>query len=282
MSQTIHGALEWARAALEEASQERALNDARLLLESCLEVDRQILIAYPERLMSEAKWLAFQKLIARRQACEPVSQILGQREFWGQTFKVSRDTLTPRPDSETLIEAVLTHFKDQAQPIRVLDLGVGTGCLLLSVLSEFEKAQGVGLDQSRAALDIAKQNAKCLGFEARCSFLESNWFEAVQGKFDVILANPPYIAFNERDTLSADVREYEPECALFADENGLADYRAILSSLRAYLTDDGLAFFELGQGQANAVSDLAETFDLRVYERVLDLSGIERCLVIGK
>lgn len=267
---------------LRAVSEDRALAEGRILLEFAMGLERQILIAYPERLLRVDQWARYRELVTRRTTHEPVSQITGMREFWGLPFKVTKETLTPRPDSETLIEAVISYFPDQSRPVSVLDLGVGTGCLLLSILSEYEAATGLGVDQSPKALSVARDNATSLGLEGRSSFQISDWFENVTGKYDIIVANPPYIAAHERLSLSADVRDFEPASALFAGEDGLLDYQRIARSIKDHLTEEGLVFIELGAGQGDAVSKILGDQNLQVLERICDLGGIERCLVIRK
>ena len=214
-------------------------------------------------------------------AREPMAYILKTREFWSLPFIVSSDTLVPRPDSETLIEAVLEHIPETRRNLSILDLGTGSGCLLLSLLSKFSNAIGIGVDASEAALDIAKQNAAALGLEERATFIVSDWTEKVEDQFDIVIANPPYIPSSDIPNLEADVAQYEPLAALDGGANGLDSYRKILRQLPKVLTDDASIFLESGAGQASAVSEMVREIGFQHIETKKDLAGIERC-VIGK
>ncbi|WP_135074759.1 peptide chain release factor N(5)-glutamine methyltransferase [Terasakiella sp. SH-1] len=267
---------------LETAGIDNARFEARLLLCHVLDVELQVLIGYPEREISTDQVSSLEDLLIRRENREPMSHILGEREFWSLPFKVTKDTLTPRPDSETLVEAVLKYLPDPTQELRVLDLGVGTGCLLLSILSEYEQATGLGIDISPKALDVAIENAKRLGFEDRSRFQIGNWAEGIDETFDLVLSNPPYIPLSDEKDLEPEVKEYEPAGALFAGVDGLDDYRKLAECLPYLLKNQGFAVIELGIGQAEAVTKLMTETGLEVIEAPRDLSEIERCLVIRK
>ncbi|NVJ91416.1 MAG: peptide chain release factor N(5)-glutamine methyltransferase [Methylocystaceae bacterium] len=267
---------------LQKAGIDNVRFEARLLMCHVLKVDTSILVAYPERDVSSEDFVQIENLLQRREQREPLSQILGEREFWSLPFKVNRHTLTPRPDSETLIEAVLTHVPDVAQKLSVLDLGVGSGCLLLSILSEYKNATGLGVDISPAALDVALQNAQNLGLAARCHFQQGNWAEGIGGPFDLILSNPPYIPLRDKETLDPEVKDYEPATALFSGEDGLEDYRCLAEVLPQLLNSDGLAVLEQGIGQALDVAEIMRNHGLMVIDQPKDLAGVERCTVIRK
>jgi release factor glutamine methyltransferase len=224
----------------------------------------------------------FMAAVARRLKFEPVSQIIGEKEFWSLSFKVTKDTLTPRPDSETLIEVALETIQDKNLPLKILDLGTGTGCLLLSLLSEFSHAQGLGVDQSEAALEVAKFNAETLGISGRARFIKSDWFENIPQaeKFDIIISNPPYIALSEKNSLSKDVKDYEPASALFADEEGLSDYKALAIKVSDHLTNDGFAIFEFGHKQAAEVTKIMKSSGAKKVTIHKDLAGNDRAAVI--
>ena len=267
---------------LQKAGIDNVRFEARLLMCHVLKVDTSILVAYPERDVPSEDFVQIESLLQRREQREPLSQILGEREFWSLPFKVNRHTLTPRPDSETLIEAVLTHVPDVAQKLSVLDLGVGSGCLLLSILSEYKNATGLGVDISQAALDVALQNAQNLGLAARCHFQQGNWAEGIGGPFDLILSNPPYIPLRDKETLDPEVKDYEPATALFSGEDGLEDYRRLAEVLPQLLNSDGLAILEQGIGQAPDVAEIMRNHGLMVIDQPKDLAGVERCTVIRK
>lgn len=215
---------------------------------------------------------AFAALVDRRMGDEPVAYILGHREFWSLDFRVTPDTLIPRPDSETLVEAALAA----AGPApRVLDLGTGSGCLLLSVLHERPGGWGVGVDRSEAAARVARDNAARLGLAARAAFVVGDWTGAIGARFDLILANPPYVGTSE--TLDREVAGYEPRSALFAGPDGLDDYRRIIPALGALLTPAGSAHLEIGHAQADLVWEIAAAAGFTPALR-RDLAGRPRCL----
>jgi release factor glutamine methyltransferase len=206
-------------------------------------------------------------------AREPLALILGSREFWSLDIAVSRDTLVPRPDSETLIEAALAAFADGRPPARVLDLGTGTGCLLLAALAEFPAAFGIGVDRSEAAAALAANNAARLNTADRAAFLCGDWADALSARFDLILCNPPYIP-------SADIAGLMPEVACHEPRSALdGAYRSLLPDLHRLLSVQGVAVFELGVGQAETVAKMAQDAGFATSLRQ-DLSGIARALVL--
>ncbi len=267
---------------LRAAEIEAARLEARLLLAHTLELSPSQVFMYPERALELEARERLASFLDRRLKREPMAHILGQREFWGMTFTVSSAVLTPRPDSETLIEAVLAAFPDRAAALRCLDLGTGSGCLLLSILSEYSAAHGVGVDISQAALDVAKANAVALGLSQRASFLVGSWDDGIDESFDLILSNPPYIKDGDRVTLDPDVVLYEPHQALFAGKDGLDCYRALAPVLVRRLRTGGMGFLELGIGQAEDVAALCRNAGLNVVGVKEDLGGIERCLIVRK
>ena len=269
-------------ALLTEAGIDGALSEARLLLSEGLGLPPEKILGYPELEIEPGRENALLSLAERRANREPMSHVLGHKEFWSLDFKVTPETLTPRPDSETLVEAVLDRIEDRNRPLAVLDLGTGTGCLLLALLHELPKAMGVGVDKSPGALAVARENANSLGLSERTEWRESDWFSAVNGQFDVVISNPPYIAEAEMAELEPEVARCEPLTALVAEESGLADYRRILEGLNRHMAPGGFAAFELGRGQAEAVSAMAADRGWRPSEIRQDLSGIERCLIIER
>jgi len=220
---------------------------------------------------------AFPDLLARRLNHEPIAYITGTRAFWTIDLHVGPGVLIPRPDSETLIEAAIAHFGARA-PARILDLGTGPGTLLLAALAHWPAAQGLGIDCSEAALGYARRNAAALGMADRAGFALGDWANDVEGPFDLILANPPYIAADEQ--LPADVRDYEPHGALFAGADGLDAYRAIIPDLPRLLAPGGTALLEIGWTQADPVLSLVRITGL-VGALKYDLEGRARALAVS-
>lgn len=224
------------------------------------------------------------ELIALRNRGCPVSRMLGRREFYSLCFYLNDHTLDPRPDSECLIDAAVDHARSVAfdtHNFSCLDLGTGSGCLLLSLLSELPHASGLGVDLAPLAVSQARANAAQLGLADRARFICSNWFEEVQGSFDLVLANPPYIA-TEGSKLASDVVDYDPSLALFAGTDGLAAYAELLPQIPARLTQAGRLFLEIGAEQADAVTKLAKQAGLQLFAVCPDLSGHDRCLILVK
>ncbi|WP_164156755.1 peptide chain release factor N(5)-glutamine methyltransferase [Sandarakinorhabdus rubra] len=244
--------------------------DAEVLLAHHLGCTRGDLLLHPDRAVDGE---SFQALVDRRAAGEPIAHITGRREFWSLDLAVTPDVLIPRPDSETLIEVALRLCAQP--PARILDLGTGSGALLLAALHEYPAATGLGIDASPAALAVATENARRTGLAQRAQFQSGNWGEGLAERFDLILCNPPYIA--EDEPLSPEVRAHEPATALFAGADGLDDYRRILPQLPGLLAPGGLAVLEIGWQQGRAVSALAaeQGFLAEVHP---DLAGRDRCV----
>ena len=272
---TIGAALCRAGAALREAGIDNPTREARALLAHALNLT-------PEALLRDrhenADTSALDPLVARRAAHEPLALILGHREFWSLDFLVSPATLIPRADSETLIEAALDAFPRRADVRRILDLGTGTGALLLAALTEFPAAFGLGVDRPEPAA-LAARNAARLGLSDRAAFAAADWAAPVQGAFDLILANPPYVETAAIPGLMPEVAHFEPASALDGGADGLDAYRRIIPELPRLLAPRGAAILELGVGQAGPVSRLAASFGLAGAVRD-DLGGISRALVL--
>ncbi|MGJ8624042.1 MAG: peptide chain release factor N(5)-glutamine methyltransferase [Yoonia sp.] len=213
----------------------------------------------------------FHAKIAERAQRKPLSQVLGYRDFYKHRFIVTADVLDPRPDTETLIEVALQHAA-----MRVLDLGTGSGCILLSLLDEWADAQGVGTDISPAALDVAGRNAAALGLDRRVTLLQSDWFAAVTGPFDLIVSNPPYIALEEMDALQPEVRLFEPQGALTDGADGLSAYRRIIGDAGDYLSPDGRLILEIGPTQGDAVRAMMADAGFGAVQVIPDLDGRDR------
>ncbi len=248
--------------------------DAELLIAHALGVPRQDLLL---RHLDAPVPPAFDALLARRLAHEPIAYITGRRAFWAIELEVGPGVLVPRPDSETLIEAAVEHLRD-APPARILDLGTGPGTLLLAALPEWPSAKGLGIDRSAVALDYARRNAHRLGLADRAAFQPGDWGEELEGCFDLILCNPPYVETGAE--LPRDVADHEPAEALFAGPDGLDDYRRLAPQIARLLARDGLACVEIGAGQQAPVTAIFATAGVRVAARC-DLAGIARCLVVS-
>lgn len=246
--------------------------DAEVLLAHLIGCTRGDLLLKPDWNIDAQ---AYDKLVNRRAAGEPVAHITGHREFWSLDLKVSPDVLIPRPDSETLIEVALKRCS--SPPAHILDLGTGSGALLLAALSEWRQATGLGIDASPAALVVARENAHRTGLADRAAFRLGNWGEGLAERFDLILCNPPYIADDE--PLSSEVRDHEPASALFAGSDGLADYRRILPQLPGLLNPGGLAVLEIGHTQGPALRALATEQGFRASLHP-DLAGRDRCVAL--
>lgn len=249
--------------------------DAELLMAHALGVERQALLLDPSRFERPD---SFANLVALRMKHEPVAYILGYRDFWTIRIGVGPGVLIPRPDSETLIEAAVQYF-GAAGPQRILDLGTGPGTLLFAALSEWPAASGLGVDASDIALDYANENALALGLENRTHLMLGNWADQVDGQFDLILCNPPYIADSEE--LMPDVAGHEPAGALFAGADGLDDYRRIVPDLPRLLAPGGAAILEIGFSQHMLVRELAEAAGFSVACRQ-DLGGRDRALLLTR
>lgn len=276
---SLRQALAQTAAQLQQAGIERARAEARLLAGAALNLSLEKIIAEDARLLRADELQALAALAARRVRREPMAQILGRREFYGRPFRVSRDVLTPRPDSETLIEAVLAQVADRAVPLRLLELGVGSGCLLLTLLAELPQADGLGVDISPAALAVARQNAVALGVAGRCRLVEGDWSAAVAGPFDIVVSNPPYIPAGDIAGLEPEVVQYEPRLALDGGPDGLAFYRRLAADLPRLLAPGGLVAVEIGQGQGGEVGRLFRDAGLALLPARADLAGIERCIL---
>jgi release factor glutamine methyltransferase len=267
----VHAALAAAASRLAEASGSPRL-DAELLMARALGAEREAMLL---AMMDAPAPPGFETLVERRLAHEPVAYILGRRAFWTVEIEVGPGALVPRPDSETLLEAALARFGDAA-PSRILDLGTGPGSLLLAALDQWRGATGLGVDASAAALAYARRNADRLGLSDRAEFRLGDWDEGVEGRFDLILCNPPYVEAGA--DLPRDVAGHEPHGALFAGPDGLDAYRSLAPRFPDLLAPGGLICLEIGAGQEAAVRALLTAQGLATDSR-RDLGGIVRCLI---
>lgn len=282
MSGTIGEAVTGAARALSGCGIGGERREARLLVAEALGTDPSAVLAYPERPMPPEAASRLDSMVARRRAREPLSRILGRREFWSLEFALSPDTLDPRGDTETLVEAALARLPDHKAALRILDLGTGTGCLLLALLSELPASFGVGVDIAPGAAATARKNAGRFGLAGRAAFLAADWDGALGAAFDLVVSNPPYIETAAIAGLQPEVVLHDPRRALDGGPDGLGFYRRLARRCPSLLRPGGIGVFELGEGQAGAVSALMEAEGLTISEVRPDLAGIPRCLVVGR
>jgi release factor glutamine methyltransferase len=275
--ETVQKALARAAQAFTTAGIASARLDARLLLQAATGLDHAGLIAEPDFVLTEAMALSFDAHVARRVAREPVSKILGAREFYGRMFTVTGDVLDPRPDTETLVELAL-EYMPLDRPSRVLDLGVGSGAILLTLLAERPLAFGVGIDVSPAALVVANGNGRALGLTDRVEYGHGYWWEPVTGQFNVIVSNPPYIPATDIAGLEPDVRVHDPLLALDGGQDGLEPYRVIAARAWQHLAPGGIVAVEFGAGQGPAVEDIFQSNGCACCARRNDLAGHLRAM----
>lgn len=275
MSETLVSVWQAARDRLIAAGVDSPVLDARLLLEAGAGVTRLEIVTDPRRALSDKQIAAVSALVDRRVAREPVSHIVGKRAFWTLDLNVTRAVLTPRPETEFLVEAALKALSPTA-PARVLDLGVGSGAVLLAVLAERDLVSGVGLDISADALAVARGNAAMLKLDNRADFQLGDWSAAFAEQFDVVLSNPPYIPSGDIEHLAPEVSKHEPRVALDGGADGLDAYRAIVARLNDWLKPGGAFALEVGQGQAAAVEGLVTAAGLVLQPSRADLAGIPR------
>ena len=258
--------------------------DARLLVGHALHLDRARLIAQSDRILEAREINVISALAARRLKREPVSRILGQKEFWSVALAITPDVLVPRPETETVVEGALDFVVRgglRMEKLRILDIGTGSGALLLALLRELPNATGTGTDISPGALKVARENAARSGVEGRCTFVVCDIASVVEGPFDLLVSNPPYIAHDEIMSLAPEVKNYDPTVALDGGDDGLAAYRAIAADAKRLLAPGARMFVELGAGQEAAVRDLFTNVGLIAGIARPDLAGIPRVLGAG-
>jgi release factor glutamine methyltransferase len=281
----VTGTLEAARHALAESFRQAEIDsaeaDARLLIAHALGIDRAELMANGGRALSADEAKAIDALAERRLKREPIARIFERKEFWSLNLQISPAVLVPRPETETIIEAALdAAVRDalQMEKLRILDIGTGSGALLLALLSELPNATGIGTDISAAALKVARGNAERNDLAARCTFIACDIATGLQGPFDLIVSNPPYVARGDIASLSPEVRDYDPTVALDGGTDGLDGYRAIAADAKSLLAQGGRLIVELGMGQETAVRALFTKAGLAVADAHDDLAGIPRAL----
>jgi len=276
--ETLQGLIAEARRKLMAAGIETAALDARLLLQHAAGVSHEALIAAPERPVEAGTAARFRGFLNRRLNHEPVSRILGEREFYGRVFVVTPAVLDPRPDTETLIDEALA--KAGSAPL-ILDLGTGSGAIAVTMLAERPAARGVATDLSAAALAVARDNALRLGVADRLTLVHGSWFDGIVGRFDLILSNPPYIPLAEIAGLAPEVREFDPLRALDGGPDGLSAYRRIAAGALSHLAAGGRVIVEIGAGQEAGIGGIFAEQGLREIGRRRDLAGHVRCLTFS-
>jgi release factor glutamine methyltransferase len=279
----LGGALKHLRNAFSKAGIDTPELDARLLLEWVTCADRLEVLTSPERNIDAAEAAALHDAMKRRLAHEPVHRIMGRRGFYGLEFELSPDTLEPRPDTECLVELALKHCRGRGDAaLKLLDLGTGTGIISISLLAQLPNARAVATDISPGALEICGRNAATNGVLARLTCVQSNWFDAIEGRFDIIVSNPPYIPTAVISSLSPEVREFDPARALDGGADGLDAYRALANGAAAHLEADGFAAVEIGHDQRASVCGIFEDAGFALIEAVRDLGGNDRALIFTR
>lgn len=277
--------LKIAKAKLKQAGIQQYSLDAELILRHVTFCDNLEQMLLRDNTILEPKQIeTCESLLARRVSLEPISHIIGKKHFWEDIFIVNEHVLAPRPESELLIELVLEHKKEKNTKLHILDLGTGSGCLVLTLLKLYKNAYGIGVDISSDALLVAEQNASHLNLSTRVSFIESDWFNELnnmQRQFEIIVANPPYVSLADwQNNLSKEVKLYEPKIALTDNNDGLDYYRVIASKLPFFLSEDGIAVFEFGYNQAEQVRSILEENNLKIIKIARDLAGIKRAALV--
>jgi release factor glutamine methyltransferase len=280
VTDTLGSILAEAAAALSKAGFDEPRRRARRLIASLFTLSPTELLSHPEHGLQRPAVERVRGSLARMVEGEPLSRILGWREFWGLRFALSADTLDPRPESETLVEAVLRRITDRRAPLSFLDLGTGTGCLLLALLSEYPAAMGIGVDLATGAITTARSNAVALGLAERVRFVVCDWVSALSGRFAAIVANPPYITRTALADLPCEVGRHDPRRALDGGEDGLAAYRMIAPELPTLLAPGGVCAVEVGAGQAHAAAAIFAARGLIIDGIERDLADVERCVVM--
>lgn len=257
--------------------------EAKRLIEGVTGLQSFDFITQPEKLIPQDQLKLVDEYASRRLAGEPLSKILGIKEFWGLEFIVNEHVLDPRPDTETLIETVLKWVgARKSEPLKILDLGTGTGCIPITLLTELPNAVAVAVDISEEALNIARQNADKHNLSNRITFVQGNWFDGLEGQyFDIITSNPPYIPNPDIESLSLEVKNHDPILALAGGDSGLECYKIIISSLKIFLNGENKAFLEIGFGQLESLSRLVDDSNLFLCDSKADLAGIPRVVEIS-
>jgi len=257
--------------------------DAEVILADVLKISRVNLITKQNTVLNQGQEDLFAKLIKRRKQQEPVAYILNKKEFWNENYYVDKRVLIPRPETEILIEMLLKKVKDKSKVFQILDLGCGSGCLLISCLKEFNKSLGLGIDISSLALEVAKKNIQTHKINSRAKLLKLDLFKLdIKKKFDFILSNPPYLTSSEYRNLSKDVKDYEPKQALVGGFDGILYYKKIISFSKSSLKKNGFLALEIGDGQYKEIKKLLTNHSFRVLDKYQLIDGEIRCILASK
>ena len=257
--------------------------DAEVILADVLKISRVNLITKQNTVLNQGQEDLFAKLIKRRKQQEPVAYILNKKEFWNENYYVDKRVLIPRPETEILIEMLLKKVKDKSKVFQILDLGCGSGCLLISCLKEFNKSLGLGIDISSLALEVAKKNIQSHKINSRAKLLKLDLFKLdIKKKFDFILSNPPYLTSSEYRNLSKDVKDYEPKQALVGGFDGILYYKKIISFSKSSLKKNGFLALEIGDGQYKEIKKLLTNHSFRILDKYQLIDGEIRCILASK
>ena len=257
--------------------------DAEVILADVLKISRVNLITKQNTSLNQEQEDLFAKLIKRRKQQEPVAYILNKKEFWNENYYVDKRVLIPRPETEILIEMLLKKVKDKSKVFQILDLGCGSGCLLISCLKEFNKSLGLGIDISSLALEVAKKNIQSHKINSRAKLLKLDLFKLdIKKKFDFILSNPPYLTSSEYRNLSKDVKDYEPKQALVGGFDGILYYKKIISFSKSSLKKNGFLALEIGDGQYKEIKKLLTNHSFRILDKYQLIDGEIRCILASK
>jgi release factor glutamine methyltransferase len=258
--------------------------DARLLIGKAFGISSETFLLKPETELNPDKISILNSIVSRRLAHEPMAYILGKKEFWSLRFLVNKSVLIPRPETETIIECVIGRIPNRKSNLHILDLGTGSGCVLLALLNEFHHAFGVGIDISSEAIAVAQENASRNGLENRSAFRQGDWESNADnfiGNYDIVVSNPPYIPTKDIGKLDKGVTKYEPVQSIDGGKDGLRAYRYILEKLPILLNKDGFAVFEVGFGQVAPLKKILEQSEFKILEIREDLASISRVVLVG-
>ena len=278
----VAAALGSAAAALRAAGIDAPRREARLLMQHALGLRPEALLASDDRPLDDAEARRLAAFVRRRAGREPLAYVTGVREFWSLKFAVDRSALVPRPETETVVEAVLARAAQLPLRTRLLDLGTGSGCLLVALLSELHGATGLGIDISAAAVSLARANAARHGLDGRASFAVADWGAPLAARFDVVVSNPPYVAAEALASLAPEIVSHEPKTALAGGADGYACYRRLAPQIARLLAPAGLAAIEVGAGMADELASLFAAEGLAEIDRRCDLAGIDRCALFAR